>query len=136
MDLNILLSAILGGLFVLCGSILGAYLSSRKEKKNTEDNLKLAVLRDLMGNRMALTPGIPDQNTYREVFMRTLNQVPVVFHKNTIVLDKFNKFHYHISLNHRTSSTSDDLLYELFRAIFEDLKMEVPSREVFFKSLF
>lgn len=134
MDFNILLSAIIGGLFVLSGSLIESLLTSRKNKENTENtekDLKLAILRDLMGNRIGLSDVIPAQNEYRTVFMSALNQVPVVFNKNLVVIEKFNEFSYHISTKDKTKGSANDLLYELVKAIFEDLNIEMPSREVF-----
>lgn len=131
MDFNILLSAIIGGLFVLSGSLIESLLTSRKNKENTEKDLKLAILRDLMGNRIGLSDVIPAQNEYRTVFMSALNQVPVVFNKNLVVIEKFNEFSYHISTKDKTKGSANDLLYELVKAIFEDLNIEMPSREVF-----
>lgn len=136
MDFNILLSAIIGGLFVLSGSFLESVLSSRKNKEHTEKDLKLFILRDLMGNRMGLSDVMPEQNGYRMVFMSALNQVPVVFNKNSLVIEKFNEFSYHLSTKDKTTGSANDLLYELVKAIFEDLDMEMPSREVFFRTLF
>lgn len=135
MDFNILLSAIIGGLFVLSGSLIESLLTSRKNKENTEKDLKLAILRDLMGNRIGLSDVIPAQNEYRTVFMSALNQVPVVFNKNLVVIEKFNEFSYHISTKDKTKGSANDLLYELVKAIFEDLNIEMPSREVFFRTL-
>lgn len=136
MDFNILLSAIIGGLFVLSGSFLESVLSSRKNKEHTEKDLKLVILRDLMGNRMGLSDVMPEQNGYRMLFMSALNQVPVVFNKNSLVIEKFNEFSYHLSTKDKTTGSSNDLLYELVKAIFKDLDMEKPSREVFFRTLF
>lgn len=136
MDFNILLSAIIGGVFVLTGSFIESVLSSRKTKELTEKDLKLAILRDLMGNRMGLSDIMPEHNGYRMVFMSALNQVPVVFNKNSLVIEKFNKFSYHLSIKDKTTGSANDLLYELVKAIFEDLDMEIPSREVFFRTLF
>lgn len=136
MDFNILLSAIIGGLFVLSGSFLESVLSSRKNKEHTEKDLKLVILRDLMGNRMGLSDVMPEQNRYRMVFMSALNQVPVVFNKNSLVIEKFNEFSYHLSTKDKTTGSANGLLYELVKAIFEDLDMEMPSREVFFRTLF
>lgn len=136
MDFNILLSAIIGGLFVLSGSFLESVLFSRKNKEHTEKDLKLVILRDLMGNRMGLSDVMPEQNGYRRVFMSALNQVPVVFNKNSLVIEKFNEFSYHLSTKDKTTGSANGLLYELVKAIFEDMDMEMPSREVFFRTLF
>lgn len=97
MDWNTLISAVIGGLFVLIGSYIESVLSSKKHEDQRENNLKISILKDLIGNRMGLSDGLPSQNEYRKVFMRALNQVPIVFNKNKMVIEKFNDFSYHLS---------------------------------------
>lgn len=136
MDWITLISAVIGGLFVLIGSYIESILSSKKSEVQRENNLKISVLKDLIGNRMGLSDGLPSHNDYRKVFMRALNQVPIVFNKNKMVIEKFNDFSYHMSVQDKTSEMANQKLYELIQAIYDDINLEAPSRDVFFRTIF
>jgi len=136
MDWNILASAVAGGLFVLIGSYIESVLSSKKHEDQRENNLKISILKDLIGNRMGLSDGLPSQNEYRKVFMRALNQVPIVFNKNKMVIEKFNDFSYHLSTQDKTAEMANEKLYELIQTIYDDVNLEPPSKDVFFRTIF
>src|SRR5699024_5906525 len=98
-------------------------------------DIKILILRDLMGNRVGISDVLPDQNIYRLNFMYAFNQIPVVFNKNKTVIEKFNDFSYHASTKDKTTEIANEKLYELLRAIHEDLDLEMPSKDTFFRTL-
>src|SRR5699024_8307693 len=107
-------------------------------KKNTIQrgiDIKISILRDLMGNRIGLSDQLPDDNIYRFNFMYVFNQIPVVFNENEKVIEKFNDFSYHASTKDKTTEVANDKLYQLLRAIHEDLDLEMPSKDIFFRTL-
>lgn len=135
MDWGTLVSTIVGGLFVLIGSYLGAVSTSKKNAIQRDIDIKILILRDLMGNRVGISDVLPDQNIYRLNFMYAFNQIPVVFNKNKTVIEKFNDFSYHASTKDKTTEIANEKLYELLRAIHEDLDLEMPSKDTFFRTL-
>lgn len=135
MNWGTLVSTIVGGLFVLIGSYLGAVSTSKKNAIQRDIDIKILILRDLMGNRVGISDVLPDQNIYRLNFMYAFNQIPVVFNKNKTVIEKFNDFSYHASTKDKTTEIANEKLYELLRAIHEDLDLEMPSKDTFFRTL-
>jgi|SRR5699024_1235631 len=135
MDWGTLVSTIIGGFFVLIGSYLGAASASKKDRIKRETDIKIRVLRDLMGNRIGLSNELPNDNFYRFNLMYAFNQIPVVFHKNKIVIERFNDFSYHASTRDKTTEAANEKLYVLLEAIHDDLSIEMPSKDIFFRTL-
>ena len=67
--------------------------------------------------------------------MYAFNQIPVVFNKNKLVIEKFNDFSYHASTKSKTTETANEKLYVLLQAIHDDLSIEMPSKDIFFRTL-
>lgn len=135
MDWSSLTSAVIGGVFVLIGNYIGVKTTSNKNAAQREIDIKVSILRDLMGNRIGLSDQLPDDNFYRFNFMYAFNQIPVVFNKNELVIEKFNDFSYHASTKDKTTEIANEKLYLLLRAIHKDLNLEIPSKDVFFRTL-
>ena len=108
----------------LIGVILSLWFYRRYESRKQ----KFDTLRRLLGNRFALVEGQRGTLEHsREEFFAALNEVVVVFHDSSSVMDALNKYH---------ESKSQDNLLHLFKAICKDLKVSYDFNDSFFQRPF
>lgn len=133
MDWSTIMGVLIGGFFTLSGGILQVLLSNKRRKEESKKEIKLRVLEDLMGHRMALVPNPSrDIGEHRGPFFSALNRIDVTFADNDKVVKKYREWQ---NAKSSTQQISDDrmneLLYEMIKSIYEDLSIETPTLEQF-----
>ena len=108
----ILLSGLLSALLsVLLTWVLSTWWQTRQERRKE----KLALLREIMGNRHGLAPGGGAEANAR--FFQALNSAFAVFHDSKEVIEALQNFKRH---KNRTA----DNVTQLIRRMSEDLKID------------
>ncbi|PFL50513.1 hypothetical protein COK47_02295 [Bacillus cereus] len=116
---------------VLGGFVSGGltYLGVRKTIKNERKTFftnriweeKKDILKNLMEHRIWLVTGDRTGENYLE-FMKALNSVMIVFSDSQEVLKKLVDFHDYV--NGKRSGDANELLIELFKAMYIELDLE------------
>ncbi|QEL79379.1 hypothetical protein DN407_12370 [Bacillus sp. JAS24-2] len=116
---------------VLGGFVSGGltYLGVRKTIKNERKTFftnriweeKKDILKNLMEHRIWLVTGDRTGENYLE-FMKALNSVMIVFSDSPEVLKKLVDFHDYV--NGKRSGDANELLIELFKAMYIELDLE------------
>lgn len=133
MDWSIIISVIVGGLFTLAGGALQSYLADKKRKEDNKIRMKISVLEDLIGNRVALVAESDQQiEAYKAPFFSALNRINVAYYDSNKVLDKHDEWkNAMISSQPVTNDRKNELFHELIVEMHEDLDMRSPTLEQF-----
>ncbi len=93
--------------------LIGQYLQYRKEKRNREYQNKFSIFSTILGLRHA--------RAGNENFVIAINQIPIVFHKNTNVLNNLDRF----IKTHVDPISPTDKVIENLNSDLNDLVLEI-----------
>ena len=102
----------------LISGIIGVLISIFYHKRSDQKRTKMNVLRNFVGYRHDLKG---------DRFTKALNEIFVVFCKSPDIQDKVKNLH--DVLNSGQHALANDRLYELFKAMCKDLKIDTSAFE-------
>lgn len=152
MDWQNLIPTIVGGLLALLGGFIqqnranktaekirkesekkAQELRVEQETKQKEEQIrqdKIKIIKDITGNKMALTDASIDKNT-KTIFNSALNLIPVIFQDNKEIIAK------HIELYEQITTpgvSGDETFYDLIVLLYKDVDFVPPTREQYIKT--
>lgn len=121
----------IGSILTIIGGILQFHYMESKKNKEFEKNEKIKILKELLAYKSVLiTDNMGNLDSLAVTkFLAAFNLIPMVF-KNKDVLEKYNKF------TVAESQYKDDILYELFVELFNEVGLTPPERKILFKSFY
>lgn len=122
---------VLGSLLTIIGGIAQFHYMEWKKNKDFEKNEKIKILKEILAYKSVLvTANIGHTDPIATTkFFAAFNLIPIIF-KNEKVIDTYNKFLV------AESRYKDEILYDLFVALYNEVGMTVPERNVLFKSFY
>lgn len=136
MNWSTLIGIFIGGAFTLAGGWFQVYLSHKKSREDMRTALKISLLEDFMGNRLAMKNNLSvDISGYKVTFFSAFNRIDVTFSDSSNVIKKLREYENALFSKEIISSDRfDEVLYELVKSMYIDLNLEAPTQEQFFSS--
>ncbi|MBU1291980.1 hypothetical protein KKH07_00605 [Patescibacteria group bacterium] len=98
----------------LISGIIGVIISIIYHRKYEQHKIKIDTLKNFVAYRY---------NTKSVEFMKTINEIFIVFRNSKEVINTLNKLHEYISTNQK--DLASDYLVKLFKAMCRDLKINI-----------
>ena len=120
---NLFVAFALASLLALASGFLGAWWSTRRFIKHQDLMLKRDVLRRFSATRSAIVPAVYTKGVGQEEFMRSLNEIVVIFSDSSEVVSALRAFHEGV-IGTKDKHLINSRLVTLFKAMCDSAEVK------------